>query len=563
MDKRTNDQIILDQLIDQRRSEIGGNFSDDEFFEIFSAEQLLKDYDLSYDELLSGIVAGGNDGGIDSMYTLVNGELVVEDTDLGAFKRDLSVDVVFIQSKATSGFKEEPINKFTAAVRELLDLSIDLDSLATVYNEELRDCTLRFRDTYTKLAGRFPKLQIHFVYATKGTSVHDNVSRKVPTLKDLVKGLYSNATVRFDFVGAPELLTLSRERPSTSFQLKFVETPIISTGAVGFICIVKLRDYFAFITDDEHQIRRSIFEANVRDYQGNVQVNSDIQESLRGNREEEFWWLNNGVTIVASNAALTGKEISIENPFIVNGLQTSTEIFNYFSEANTEGDERCLRVKVVVPGASQSRDRIIKATNFQTAIPGISLRATEKIHRDIEDYLRDFGVFYDRRKNYYKNEGKPIDKIISIGQLSQAVLSILLQQPDDARARPSSIIKDEENYRKVFDPDYPIEIYRVCALLLKRIAKIVKQPEIGLKRNDRNNLAFFVAMYTAMDVTGDVNPSAKKIAAIDVSAISDDSLADIIARVDIVYRGLGGIDQVAKSKEFTNKLIERWKEEHS
>lgn len=320
MDKRTNDQIILDQIVDQRKNEIGGIIADDEFFEIFSAEQLLKDYDLSYDELLSGIVSGGNDAGIDSMYTLVNGELVVEDTDLGAFMRDLSVDVVFIQSKATAGFQEEPVNKFTSAVRDLLDLSVDLDSLATVYNEELRDGVLRFRDTYTRLAGKFPKLHIRFVYATKGTAVHDNVSRKVPIVEDVVTGLYSNASVSFEFVGAPELLALSRERPSTSFQLKLAETPIISTGAVGFICIVKLRDYFGFITDDEQQIRRSIFEANVRDYQGNVQVNSDIQESLRGNREEEFWWLNNGVTIVASNAALTGKEISIENPFIVNGL---------------------------------------------------------------------------------------------------------------------------------------------------------------------------------------------------------------------------------------------------
>ena len=158
---------------------------------------------------------------------------------------------------------------------------------------------------------------------------------------------------------------------------------------------------------------RGIFEANVRDYQGSNEVNEGIQAGLRDTGPEEFWWLNNGVTVLASKANLSGKSLTIEDPQIVNGLQTSTEIFKYFQASNTQADERSLLIRVIVPPVPESRDRIIKATNSQTPMPVASLRATEKIHRDIEEYLRTFGLFYDRRKNYYKNDGKPIEKIIS------------------------------------------------------------------------------------------------------------------------------------------------------
>ena len=69
----TNDLILLNQLLDQRLSEIGAGLPESEYFEIFSAEQVLKDDDLSYDELESGIIDGGGDGGIDSIYLFVNG----------------------------------------------------------------------------------------------------------------------------------------------------------------------------------------------------------------------------------------------------------------------------------------------------------------------------------------------------------------------------------------------------------------------------------------------------------------------------------------------------------
>ena len=168
------------------------------------------------------------------------------------------------------------------------------------------------------------------------------------------------------------------------------------------------------------QLRRNLFESNVRDYQGSTAVNGEISQSLRVNAGEDFWWLNNGITIIAAKATQSGKTLTFEDPQIVNGLQTSTEIFQYFSEADTESDERNVLVRIIVPTKAESRDRVIKATNSQTSIPPASLRATDKIHRDIEEYLRPFGLYYDRRKNYHKNEGRPLEKIVSIPLMAQS-----------------------------------------------------------------------------------------------------------------------------------------------
>jgi integrase len=50
----TNDLILLNQLLDWRMLEIGEGLEESEYFETFSAEQALKDDDLSYDEIRRG-----------------------------------------------------------------------------------------------------------------------------------------------------------------------------------------------------------------------------------------------------------------------------------------------------------------------------------------------------------------------------------------------------------------------------------------------------------------------------------------------------------------------------
>ena len=526
-----------------------------EYFELFSAEQVLKDDDLSYDELENGIIDGGGDGGIDSIYFFVNDVLFNEDMDISALKKNVSLRLVLIQSKTSGGFSEDGIDKLIASACDLFDLNKDTSQLAVVYNDDLLKQIRAFRKTYLELVSRFPSVSFRYAYATKATEVHPNVERKVPSLKATIESLFKPVAFTFEFLDASSLLGLARRSPSRTSSLRLAENPI-STGEAGFVCLVALRDYLTFITDEDGHIRSHLFEGNVRDYQGKNEVNKEIRATLDTASVEDFWWLNNGVSIICSDASLSGKTLTIEDVEIVNGLQTSREVFHSLHGKDLSKEPRNLLVRVLKPGDQASRDRIIKATNSQTPIPASSLRATDKIHRDIEEYLYPRGYYYDRRKNYYKNVGKPIRRILTIPYVAQSVMACALSDPANARARPSSLLKSEDAYRRIFSPDYPLDLFLKCPIIVKRVEEALRTSGSADFRSHLNNIRFYVAMLWTLRQSGVPRPSIQKVAGIDTALMTDELILVVARDVIQVYNELGGTDQVAKSSELARKLLE-------
>ena len=547
-----NDQIILDKTLKHQRKERAAHLKPEEYFVLFVAEQLLKHFDLSYEELLSGRVDGGGDGGIDGFFVFVNGDLVREDTDFDSLKKAIVIETILFQATTEASFKQKRLEALHSTLQDLFDLSEPLSKSATVYNKELLAVAELFRHTVTKLAPKFPNLVFSLSYASKGTVAHPNVKRKASRVETLVKEQFQGAKCNMQLVTATNLLNMAREAPRVSYQLAVTDQPINTRG--GIIGLVNLREYLGFISDEKHELRRNLFEANVRDYQGSTQVNAEIQKALSEQWSEDFWWLNNGITIVAGKITQAGKTLTIEDPQIVNGLQTSREIFQYFKNSNTEGDERKILVRVISPETAASRDRVIKATNSQTAISPASLRATDKIQRDIEQYLHTFGLFYDRRKNFYKNEGKPLDKIVSIPAMAQALMAVVLHKPGTARARPSSLLKKEEDYNKVFSATFPIEVFR-ASIELSRLVEAHLRKDASLTPEDRANLKFYIAMYAAAQACAEAKPTPDQIKALAGETIKKESLDEAVTAVKKLYQELGGTALVAKGSEFGAKLI--------
>ena len=551
----TTSQIILDGVLKQRQSEMDPDADPDTFFEFFTAQQILKDFDLSYDEIESGLVGAGRDGGIDSIYLFVNGDLVREDSDYSNLRKNIVIDLIIIQSKTHAGFQETPVERFITVSNDLFDLSKGTQ-FSNVYNNQLVEAIERFQNLYQELIPWFPTFNVSFFYASKGVDVNDNVRRKSTMLEEAVLSRIPKAKVDFQFLGASELYDIAGRQPHTTFNLTLAENPISSKEQVGFVCLVRLKDFFKFITDDASSLQRQLFEANVRDYQGRTQVNDEIQASLLANGSEDFWWLNNGVSILATQASFGGKTLTMKNPQIVNGLQTSTEVYNYCKDADMSDDGREMLVRVMVPNEDESRDRIIKATNSQTAVLPSSLRATDRIQRDIEEYLRQKGLFYDRRKNYYKNEGKPRDKIVGIPYLAQAVMAIVLRQPDQARARPSSLLKNDEDYGRVFNSSYPIELYYVCAEAMRRVESFLRSPSLNVPTEDRNNLRFYVAMCAVSGVGNSALSTPNGIAKFDVAGLKEAAVRRSLNFVQPKYVALGGNDQVSKGPQLLKTILD-------
>ncbi|MBZ7178434.1 abortive phage resistance protein, partial [Klebsiella variicola] len=76
-----NDTILLDGIIDDRVYNKSPSSDRGTVFEYLSLEQILKEYDLSAEEINHGWVDGKFDGGIDGFYIFVNGHLLVDVTD--------------------------------------------------------------------------------------------------------------------------------------------------------------------------------------------------------------------------------------------------------------------------------------------------------------------------------------------------------------------------------------------------------------------------------------------------------------------------------------------------
>lgn len=314
-------------------------------------------------------------------------------------------------------------------------------------------------------------------------------------------------------------------------------------------------DYYNFVIDENKNLRKYIFESNVRDYQGNVEVNKDIQNTLLSNDDLDFWWLNNGITILASKASIVGKTITLDDVQVVNGLQTTTIIYNYLkSKAAEEKDsKRTILIRIIVINDPGMQDRIIKATNFQTAIPIASLRATDSIHRDIEDYFSIHSWYYDRRKNYYKNLGKPIDKIISIPFLSQAVMAIILRRPDNARAKPSSLLKRDTDYVRVFDESINPQIYLFCAKTIKQVESYLRHSSLEAARI----MKYHVAMILVIGLLGKKNYKPSEVLALSDTNLSNELLSKSLSKVLTSSKAYGGrLDKITKTREFVDFLLE-------
>jgi hypothetical protein len=274
---------------------------------------------------------------------------------------------------------------------------------------------------------------------------------------------------------------------------------------------------------------------------------------------DEFWWLNNGVTILARECPISGNTLTITNPEVVNGLQTSYEICQFFRDcpANLVTDTRSLVLRVIIPPNEHVSSKIIKATNFQTEVKGMSLHATEQIHFDIEDKLGLVGLWYDRKKGKYKRLRKPISDIISVVDLARCVIAILLMRPDDARGRPQSLLADDRTYLEIFSRSYDCAVYVFCIRLDRRIAAFL---ESGQKytTEEQRDIRYYLDLWAACALVNSAQPSASTLPAAipKLDTISDDEIARYAAKIRRSYRRMGG-EQIAKSQRFSAAIKRR------
>jgi hypothetical protein len=555
-----NDRVVLERILESRRNEYNSDTKSSDYFEIFSVEEILKEKNLSIDEIESLVIDGSRDGGIDSIAIFINDRLVSSIDDLDdVVRQNVNIEIFIIQSSLEEGFKEKKIQAMFCTISELLDLEKDLQNLRGRYNLGIIDSFGLFQEAVKRSATKYPSISFGYFYAAMSVEpAHQNVVEMAKKVEEETKKFFPNSNTSFRFLGCGEMLKSASKRKKISHQIKVSEVMPVDNA---YVCLVDLKNYYQFLMDEDNnqRINSTIFEQNVRDYEGDVNVNVHIRDTLNKPSSEDFWWLNNGVTIIASQANCSGKMLTIEDPQIVNGQQTSNEIFLFLREKKSnEVDDKKILVRVIKSDDEAVRSKIIKATNFQTSIPPAQLYATDPIHHLIEQFFLDHGLFYEKRKNFYRNQNKSPKDIISISYLAQCVMTVLLQKPHEARARPYSLMRKTDIYKEIFSDKIDLEVF----LKIAKIAKAAKRVLAKIKSNYEgiSNIFFHTILYSVIKALGTSDYKAKDLKSINLEIISDSFLEESFKEVfsatkttcDLASKD---IEQLSKNSESTNVVL--------
>jgi hypothetical protein len=538
-----NDRLLLDGIIDDRVAIRLPSEKRDEAFEYLAFEQVLKDFDLSTDELLSGAIDGRQDGGIDGFYIVVNGHLLQDPESFMWPRTGSDLRVILITCKHHDTFKQATLDALVATLTEILDFAIEDGELTGAYSQALLRMRNNLKYAYRKLSPRLSSFSASVYYTSRGdtSEIGEEVSSRATQISTLIKDCFGSCKAEFAFLGATELVELHRKIPNYTLELPFVEA--LAKGE-RYVVLARLSDYFNFISDDG-RLRRYLFESNVRDFMGLNRVNEDIKATLENPVSPDFWWLNNGVTILATSAAITGKSIQATDIQIVNGLQTTESIFRYFQESNSSTDDRCVLVKVIVSNNEAIRDAIIRATNNQTDVELSSLHATDKIQRDIEDVLLRHGLFYERRKNYYANQGHTPAELVTPLYAAAGYVALVMKAPHKAASLRSKFMRSLESYEAVFSEKAPLDVWPKIVHILKRIDVELESLRPRAKGTDKflKGWRYITALLLVSESLGKYTFSAQELAAYDVALITPDAVKSVwieLSRIVSSSKRLGG-----------------------
>lgn len=538
-------------------------------FEKMTTDLILKNYNLAPDDLDDGNVDGKMDGGIDGFYIFVDEQYIKDDEDFTPdnIRHNPKIDIFLIQNKYSKGLKEEPLIKLCNAAERLLNDKDDMKGNA----EPVRNKVKLFREVWNSLLKKMPTVTLSLIYVSNSDPDNDypSVYRLAELKQEVLQEKYRRSiNINVQLINSFDIYNLHQSNASYSKELAFEDA--ISTDH-AYIITTTLDEYFKFITiepgpdspnDERTQIADHLFDDNVRHYQGEVTVNKEISATLRDDNSGEFWWLNNGITIICTDARTKGKKIHLKDIQIVNGLQTSYCIFNtkIANPTDTNYSNRRILVRVIETEDASVADRIIKATNSQNPMKRWSLHATDPIQRLIEEYFKTKGLYYDRRKGYHKNNKRPASRIVSINYVGQCMIAMGLSQPDTARARPNSFLGKEEQYEKVFDDTLDLELFYVVTALQKRVESAIRSnPD---HKDHYTNIRFHVSSFlcTYLAKTRLANPADLGPIVQDISNIDDDLMTLAIETTISLLKDRSdssGLDlaRVAKSKEFREDVL--------
>ncbi|WP_343703978.1 AIPR family protein [Chitinophaga sp.] len=456
----TNEPIINARFKKFRDNYGLNNIADGEAFEQFVNSGILTQHQpdaFSADsELLEKICVGGpEDTGIDGAAVKVNGLLIKsidEVDDIIQKYRRINIEFIFIQSKYKPNFDAAELNSFIAGVRNFLSNSPTLPM-----NEKIKE-TIKIKeyllsDEITFNWNNPPTVRMYYVAMGKWRNNQHHMALVEQAKNDILTlKTYDKVDVHFIDSDSFRSILDSNENNFTAIieTIGSMELTFVDKVDNSCITLCSAEEFSKILTTEEGVIRKSLFDDNVRDYQGENTVNNEIFETIQ-DEPQKFILLNNGITIVCEEFTSNNRKLKIINPQIVNGCQTSHVIF-LAKQKGLNISNVPLNVKIIATKDSDISNEIVKGTNRQTIVLDEAFEGTKKFHKDLEafcnHYIAEFTdkIYYERRaKQYAHNPTIKQVQRINLRILTQYFVGMFLNKPHLSHRHESFLLREFSN----------------------------------------------------------------------------------------------------------------------
>lgn len=440
-------------------------------FEMFASYCAVEQHYTDTYSLTDIITAKGGDCGIDAIAIIINGNMITskdEVDDLIELNKKLSeISFVFIQAKTSSSFDYGELGTFGAGVKDFFS-----DHPQMVRNTLIEEKSKLVEYIFSKATYIKKKPTCILYYITTGKWVDDrNCVGRIEIAKDDLMDMNIFEEVRYIPVGADLLQKLYRNtidviETEINFANKIL-LPDIENVTQSYLGFIDYREYLKLITDENGDIRRSVFYDNVRDYQGDNPVNHEMAETV-SNDPNKFVLFNNGVTVICKKLSCLRNRFTLTDYQIVNGCQTSHVLFN---NKDVITEDLQIPIKIIETENDDTVNQIIKATNRQTQVSDEQLIALNEFHRKLEAFYATFSgtsrLYYERRSKQY-NYGTDIEKvrIVSIAIQIKSVASMFYDKPHLASHYYGKLLSSIDG---IFSDDHQLLPYYTCAFTLYRL----------------------------------------------------------------------------------------------
>lgn len=439
--------------------------------------------------LLDKVCVGGtNDTGIDGLVVKLNGILIknTEDADdiLAKFKT-ANIEFIFIQSKYRP-FSADGLNSFIAGVRDFLGYDPNLPINDEVKEfRHLKDYLLSEEMMSKVMWEENPSVRMYYVAMGRWKQEKFELQAALAqrAKKDII-ALNIYGEVDLHFVDSEGLNKIYENNENTFEETLNTESlmPLTDVEGVENSCIaVCYADEFCkLLKTGEGVIRKSLFEDNVRDFQGDNNVNIEIEETIK-NDPAKFILLNNGITVVCNKFVINNKRIKIKNPQIVNGCQTSHVLF-FAQKKGLDISKVPINVKFVSTENLEISNQIVRGTNRQNNVLDEAFETTKKFHKDLQNFFDAFSgdyerLYYERRsKEYNHNPTIKQTQKINLKVLTQYFVGMFLNEPHIAHRHESVLLKSFAN--TIYLEHHSKTAYYTTSLAFFRLEELCREGKI-------------------------------------------------------------------------------------